>query len=107
MNFCRAKRPRLFRLINTPNGALRVQGTYDAYLCNLIFVSQQRRTERESLKLLLSKYEPQGADPPPPLHPATAGKNHLNEEITPLLPTGIGERYCQTILNSGHAALLR
>jgi hypothetical protein len=39
----------------------------------------------------------QEADPPPPLQVAMAGKNHLNEEITPLLPTGIGERYCQTI----------
>jgi hypothetical protein len=48
----------------------------------------------------------QGADPPPlPLHIVTAGR--VNEEITPLLPTGIGERYCQTISNLGHAALLR
>jgi hypothetical protein len=31
----------------------------------------------------------------------------LNEEIIPLLPTGIGERYSQTISNLGHAALLR
>ncbi len=39
----------------------------------------------------------------------TAGKNHLNEEITPppLLPTGIDERYYQTISNLGYAALLR
>jgi hypothetical protein len=51
---------------------------------------------------------PQGADPsPPPLHVATAGENRLNEEIIPLLPTGIGERYCQAISNLGHAALLR
>jgi hypothetical protein len=28
---------------------------------------------------------PQGVDPPPP-KPATAGRNHLNEEITPLSP---------------------
>ncbi len=35
-----------------------------------------------------------------------ASRNHLNEEITPLLPTGIGERYSQTISNLGHAALL-
>jgi hypothetical protein len=35
------------------------------------------------------------------------GKNHLNEEITPLLLTGIGERFSQTISNLGHAALLR
>jgi hypothetical protein len=44
---------------------------------------------------------------PPPLflHVATAGKNHLNEKITSLLPTGMGERYCQSISNLGHAAL--
>jgi hypothetical protein len=33
-----------------------------------------------------------------------AGKIHLNEEITPLLPTGIGERYCRTISNLRHEA---
>ncbi len=41
---------------------------------------------------------PQGADPPPPpLRAAKASRNHFNEEITPLLPTGICERYSQTI----------
>jgi hypothetical protein len=38
---------------------------------------------------------------------AKAGKNHLNKEITPLLPAGIGEQYSKTISNLGHAALLR
>ncbi len=38
---------------------------------------------------------------PLPLRVPKAGRNHLNEEITPLLPTGIGERYSQR-----HAALL-
>jgi hypothetical protein len=33
------------------------------------------------------------------------GINHLNEEITPLLPTGIGERFSQTISNLGRTAL--
>ncbi len=33
----------------------------------------------------------------PPLHVAKTDRNNLNEEITPLLPTGIGQRYCQTI----------
>ncbi len=40
--------------------------------------------------------------PPPsplPLHVAKTGRTHLNKEITSLLPTGIGERYCQTISN--------
>jgi hypothetical protein len=44
---------------------------------------------------------------PPPLPSSMigkAGKNHLNKEITPLLPTGIGERFSQTISNLGHAA---
>ncbi len=36
-----------------------------------------------------------------------AGRNNWNEEFTPLLPTGIGERLSQTISNLGHAALLR
>jgi hypothetical protein len=43
---------------------------------------------------------------PLPLRVPKAGRNHLNEKIIPLLPTGIGERYSQTILNLGHAALL-
>ncbi len=37
---------------------------------------------------------------------AKTGKNRLNEENTPLLPTGIGERFSQTLSNLGHAALL-
>ncbi len=45
--------------------------------------------------------------PPLPLRVAKAGRNHLNEKIIPLLSTGIGERYSQTISNLGHAALLR
>ncbi len=50
----------------------------------------------------------QGADPPTlPLSVATAGKNHLNEEINPLLPPGIGEGCSQTVSNVRHAALLR
>jgi hypothetical protein len=49
-------------------------------------------------------FGPQGADPfPPSLLYARANRNNLNEEI---LPTGIGERYSQTISNLGHAALL-
>ncbi len=28
-----------------------------------------------------------------PLRVATTGRNHLNEEFTPLLPTGIGEKF--------------
>jgi hypothetical protein len=44
---------------------------------------------------------------PPPSTLVKAGRNHLNEEITPLLLIGIGERYSQTISNLGHVALLR
>jgi hypothetical protein len=43
---------------------------------------------------------------PLPLHVAKTGRNHLNEEITPILPTGIGARFSQTISNLGHAAIL-
>ncbi len=67
------------------------------------------RTVAEELHALLNNAEikvwrnqgqPQGADPSPfpiPHHVGTAGKNYLNVEITPLLSTGIGERYCQSI----------
>ncbi len=36
-----------------------------------------------------------------------AGRNHLNQEITPLLPTGVGEWFSQTISNLGHLAPMR
>jgi hypothetical protein len=56
---------------------------------------------------MLYIYIPQGADSlPPPLHVAKT-RNHLKEEITPLVLTGIGERFIQTISNLGHAVLLR
>ncbi len=45
--------------------------------------------------------------PPPLLSVAMAGRNHLNEWNTPLFPTGIGERYSQTISNLCQAALSR
>ncbi len=50
--------------------------------------------------------KPQGADP----HPSSstrekAFRNNLNKEITPLLPSGIGERCSQTISNLGPGAL--
>ncbi len=40
-----------------------------------------------------------GCRPPLPRSskPVTAGRNHLNKKITPLLPTGIGEWYGRTI----------
>jgi hypothetical protein len=52
---------------------------------------------------LCDNRDSQGAEPPPPLslHVGAAGKNNLNEEINPILLTGIGERYCQTISNLG------
>ncbi len=55
----------------------------------------------------VGKLSPQAADwPPIPRTRSEAGRNHLNEEIIPLLPTGIGEQYCKTISNLEHAALL-
>ncbi len=52
---------------------------------------------------------PQGADHllPLPLRVAKTGRNHLNEEFTPLLPTGVGERFKANLNNLGHAAPLR
>ncbi len=44
---------------------------------------------------------------PLPLRVAKTSRNHLNEEFTPLLPTGIGERFYPNLNNLGHAAPLR
>jgi hypothetical protein len=42
----------------------------------------------------LNVFLPQAADTlPPPLRVRKTGRNHLNEGFTPLLPTGIGERF--------------
>jgi hypothetical protein len=55
--------------------------------------SQSTLLEQEKLLSCLGWSSPQGAlSLPPPLRVVKTGKNHLNEEITPLLPTGIGER---------------
>jgi hypothetical protein len=42
-----------------------------------------------------------------PLRAAKTGKNHCWTRKLPHHPTGIGERFRQTISNLGHAALLR
>ncbi len=44
-----------------------------------------------------------GSTPPAPSKPVTAGRNHLNKWITPLLPTEIDEWYSQTISIKGQA----
>jgi hypothetical protein len=54
-----------------------------------VWVTEEQK--EVTLRTTVGGQQPQGADPSlPPLHVATAGKNYLNEEITPLLPTGIG-----------------
>jgi hypothetical protein len=46
-------------------------------------------------RVCLSRILPQAADPlpHPPLRVVKTGRNHLNEGFTPLLPSGIGERF--------------
>jgi hypothetical protein len=52
----------------------------------------------ECLSLRRNRVPPQGADPHPPSSMRRkAGGNNLNEETIPLLPTGIDERFSQTI----------
>jgi hypothetical protein len=51
------------------------------------------RMERTLVVKWLPQWKAQGDDPSPfPLHVAKAGRNHLNEEITPLLTTRKGKR---------------
>ncbi len=59
-----------------------------SFCCRMIRVSRPPPTPATDIG------EPQGADPSHlPLRVAKTGKNHYNKEITPLLPTGIGERF--------------
>ncbi len=72
-----------------------------------LFRRVSKSTVADTIKICLCRWH-RGADPHPPS--STRGKetkNHLTKEITPLLPTGIGERFSQTISNLGYAALLR
>jgi hypothetical protein len=79
----------------------------DVKLLSIVHKTREHKHVGLKLKEQFYAVNPQGADPLHlPLRVAKAGRNHLNEEITPLLPTGIGERYSQTISNVGQAALL-
>jgi hypothetical protein len=84
--------------VECPN--LRVNCSNGSLLAHQIILSE--------LSPFLSWYVP---SLPCPFIPPPAKRRQveiiLNEEIAPLLPTGIGERYSQTISNLGHAALLR
>jgi hypothetical protein len=62
-----------------------------------IVIVQACHSDDQSMIDIASAVLPQGADPPSTR--IKEGRNHLNEEITSLLPTGIGERLSQTILN--------
>ncbi len=72
-------------------------------------LSEDYSIESKELKISLSGSGcvSQGAESLLALSVAKTGRNNLNEEITSLLPTGIGERCSQTISNSELAALLR
>ncbi len=50
----------------------------------------RNRASTNDIKTARNEVRAQGADPLlPSSHVATAGKNNLNEEMTPLFPTGI------------------
>ncbi len=61
---------------------------------------QKRSRAHVVFIFLIFKTWPQGTycSPPLPQSAAKAGRNHLNKENAAFLPTGIGERYSQTIL---------
>ena len=74
------------------------------YLAGLFSLAQEKLLS--ALAGLVHRVSSLSTPSPPLLRVAKIGKNHLNEEITHFLPTGIGERFSQTISNLGHAALL-
>jgi hypothetical protein len=64
----------------------------DVRLLSIVHKTRKHKHVGLKLKVQFHAVNPQGADPPPPfLCVAKTGRNHLNEEITPLLPTGIGQ----------------
>jgi hypothetical protein len=79
--------------------------------CHAMKTSHNHSSRRKSLTIFLTASTTLYPSPirtrnrrvPPPsplsLRVAKAGRNHLNEEITPLLSTVMGERYSQTISN--------
>jgi hypothetical protein len=75
-------------------------------LLSLFLIKEGPRPTSFFFKVNWSLTQGGSSQPLPPLI-AKADRNHWNDEITPLLPTGIGERYSQTISNLGQAALLR
>jgi hypothetical protein len=79
-------------------------------ICNLGWVGTLLQTDEAEMKKKIKKSDSvpsywaqfghcrvqgtgRGSSPPPPLRVAKPGRNHLNEEFTPLLPTWIGERF--------------
>jgi hypothetical protein len=74
-------------------------------LYQLVTIVDFWRTSRQDGKISPGH---RGPTPPPPSSTREeAGINDLKEEITLHFPTGIGERFSQTISNLGYAALLR
>jgi hypothetical protein len=54
----------------------------------------KKKEEKEGKRISVKDFNPHGADPLPlPLCLAKTGRTNLNEEFTPLLPTGICERF--------------
>jgi hypothetical protein len=63
--------------------------------CGVLYlaVGKRRQTVKFLRCTLPGRTTGRGSPPPLPLRVAKTGRNHLNEELTPLLPTGIGERF--------------
>jgi hypothetical protein len=80
--------------------------TGNLMFCHIVISSAGKWTKLKPLSNVVFYFEiavlPQGADlRPAPSTRGQAGRNHLKDEIAPLLPTGIGERFSQTISNLG------
>ncbi len=84
-------------------GCLPIPGTVDTihhilspkYLARAGIFKLLRSSGIDSKEPILPAYVAHTAriPSPLPLRVATAGRNNLKEEFTPLLPTGIGERF--------------
>jgi hypothetical protein len=81
---------RTVSFIYCQNSCLRKQTSWTQSIC---WEDRGQGRRVRSLKNKLGAPHRPRIPSPPPLRVAKTGRNNLNEEFTPLLPTGIGERF--------------
>jgi hypothetical protein len=80
----------LFQQINKLTGMF---GKIILSTCVDVYIAAYEYAPNPALYFIYMTFYRARIPSPLPLHVAKTGRNHLNEGLTPLLPTGIGERF--------------